>query len=178
MHTVVSRHQITPKFIKIWLLRKTLHMIDGITPIKLSILCASEFDHKFVEAEFEICCPEISQKIPEMWEIMSSIASFMNEVRWIAVWLLEWKWALSVEIYNTRFRMTNYPIFSIVTTVFYWLCTRWGITVREVTLGLYSLRRRRLISIGIPIINLRRSSDRFRFIMGIPIPVRRRLLSE
>ena len=45
------------------------------------------------------------------------------------------------------------------------------------TLGLYSLRRRRLISIGIPIINLRRSSDRLRFFMGIPIPVRRRLLS-
>ena len=44
--------------------------------------------------------------------------------------------------------------------------------------GLYSLRRRRLISIGIPIINLRRSSDRLRFIMGIPIPVRRRLHSE
>ena len=43
------------------------------------------------------------------------------------------------------------------------------------TLGLYSLC---LISIGIPIINLRRSSDRLRFIMGIPIPVRRRLLSE
>ena len=43
-------------------------------------------------------------------------------------------------------------------------------------LGLYSLRRRRLISIGIPIVNLRRSSDRLRFIMGIPIPVRRRLL--
>ena len=34
------------------------------------------------------------------------------------------------------------------------------------------------ISIGIPIINLRRSSDRLRFIMGIPIPVRRCLLSE
>ena len=44
--------------------------------------------------------------------------------------------------------------------------------------GLYSLRIRRLISMGIPIINLRRSSDRLRFIMGIPIPVRRRLLSE
>ena len=43
--------------------------------------------------------------------------------------------------------------------------------------GLYSLRRI-LISIGIPIINLRRSSDRLRFIMGIPTPVRRRLLSE
>ena len=41
-----------------------------------------------------------------------------------------------------------------------------------VTLGLYSLRRRRLISIGIPIINLRRLSDRLRFIMGIPIPVK------
>ena len=46
------------------------------------------------------------------------------------------------------------------------------------SLGLYSLRRRRLISKGIPIINLRRSSDRLRFIMGIPIPIRRRLLSE
>ena len=45
-------------------------------------------------------------------------------------------------------------------------------------LGLYSLRRRPLISIGIPIINLRRSSDRLRFIMGIPIPVKRCLLSE
>ena len=44
--------------------------------------------------------------------------------------------------------------------------------------GLYSLKRRRLISLGIPIINLRRSSDRLRFIMGIPIPVRRHLLSE
>ena len=43
--------------------------------------------------------------------------------------------------------------------------------------GLYSLRRR-LMSIGIIIINLRRSSDRLRFIMGILIPVRRRLLSE
>ena len=38
--------------------------------------------------------------------------------------------------------------------------------------GLYSLRRRRLISIGIPIINLRRSSDHLRFSIGIPIPVR------
>ena len=46
------------------------------------------------------------------------------------------------------------------------------------TQGLYSLRRRCLISIGIPIINLRWSSDRLRFIMGIPIPVRRCLLSE
>ena len=44
-------------------------------------------------------------------------------------------------------------------------------------LGLYSIRRL-LTGIGIPIINLRRSDDRLRFIMGIPILVRRGLLSE
>ena len=44
--------------------------------------------------------------------------------------------------------------------------------------GLYSLRRRRLTGIGIPIINLKRSDDRLRFIIGIPILIRRRLLSE
>ena len=49
--------------------------------------------------------------------------------------------------------------------------------LRHWGLGLYSLRRRHLISIGIPIINLRRSSDRLRFIIGIPILVRC-LLSE
>ena len=54
----------------------------------------------------------------------------------------------------------------------------WKSLCRDEVLGLYSLRRRRLISIGIPIINLRRSSDRLRFIMWIPIPVRRRFLSE
>ena len=37
--------------------------------------------------------------------------------------------------------------------------------------GLYSLRRHRLIVIGIPIMHLGRSSGRLRFIMGIPIPV-------
>ena len=46
------------------------------------------------------------------------------------------------------------------------------------SLGLYSLRRRRLTGMGIPIINLRRSDDRLRFIMGIPILIRRCLLSE
>ena len=45
-------------------------------------------------------------------------------------------------------------------------------------LGLYSLRRCRLTGIGIPMINLRRSDDRLRFIMGIPILIRRHLLSE
>ena len=45
-------------------------------------------------------------------------------------------------------------------------------------LGLYSLRRRRLTGIGIPMIDLRRSDDRLRFIMGILILVRRHLLIE
>ena len=40
----------------------------------------------------------------------------------------------------------------------------------------YSLRRRNLK--GIPIINLRRSDDRLRFIMVIPLLIRRSLLSE
>ena len=44
----------------------------------------------------------------------------------------------------------------------------------EVTQGIYSLRRHRLTGIGIPIINLRWSSDNLRFIIEIPIPVRRR----
>ena len=56
--------------------------------------------------------------------------------------------------------------------------TREPFCISSLLQGLYSLRRRRLISIGIPIINLRRSPDRLRFIMGIPIPVRRRLHSE
>ena len=38
--------------------------------------------------------------------------------------------------------------------------------------------RRRFTGIGIHIINLRRSDDRLRFMIGIPIPIRRCLLSE
>ena len=44
--------------------------------------------------------------------------------------------------------------------------------------GLCSLKRRRLTVLEIPIINLRRSDDRPRFIMGIPIPIRRCIISE
>ena len=43
----------------------------------------------------------------------------------------------------------------------------------HISQSLYSLRRRRLIGIGILNINLRWSSHRHKFIMGIPIPVRR-----
>ena len=41
-----------------------------------------------------------------------------------------------------------------------------------------SQRRRPLTGIGIPIINLRRSDDRLRFILGIPMLIRRLRLSE
>ena len=44
--------------------------------------------------------------------------------------------------------------------------------------GLYSLRRYRLIGIGISIINLSRSDDRLKFIMGILISVSLLLFSE
>ena len=56
-------------------------------------------------------------------------------------------------------------------------CPRVRIQIQKMQ-GLYSLRIRRLISIGIPTINMRRSSDRLRFIMGITIPVRRRLVNR
>ena len=50
--------------------------------------------------------------------------------------------------------------------------------VVEGLVGLCSIRRRRLTGIVIPMISLRRSDDRLRFIMRIPILIRRRLLSE
>ena len=43
-------------------------------------------------------------------------------------------------------------------------------------LVLYSLERHGLISIGNPIMGLTLPSDRLRFIIRIPIPVRRRLI--
>ena len=42
----------------------------------------------------------------------------------------------------------------------------------RVAQSLYLLRRHRLTGIGIPIINLRRSDDRLRFTMGIPVAKR------
>ena len=45
-------------------------------------------------------------------------------------------------------------------------------------IGLYSLKICRLMGLGIPIINLRRSDDHLRFIMGIPITIRRCIFSE
>ena len=66
------------------------------------------------------------------------------------------------------------PIHNKLTLVKVIVCCRTDITCQ----GLYSLRRRRLIGIGIPIINLRRSDDRLMFIMGISILIRRCHLSE
>ena len=50
-------------------------------------------------------------------------------------------------------------------------CTYISIPINSILL-LYSLKRCRLTGIGIPIINLRRSDDRLRFLMEIPIPIR------
>ena len=51
-------------------------------------------------------------------------------------------------------------------------------TFNNISQGLHLVRRHRLISIGIPIINLRRSSQRLRFPVGISLPVERHLMSE
>ena len=50
---------------------------------------------------------------------------------------------------------------------------KWVTSVRGMAQGLFSLRKCRLTGIRIPIINVRRSDDRLRFIMGIPILIRR-----
>ena len=55
----------------------------------------------------------------------------------------------------------------------------WFVREFKVSLGLYSqLQRHRLTGIIIPIINPRQSDDPFRFIIGIPIPIRWCLLGE
>ena len=50
----------------------------------------------------------------------------------------------------------------------------WWICVIYLAKYFHSLRRHHLIGIGIPIVNLRRSPEHFSFIIGIPIPIRRR----
>ena len=75
---------------------------------------------------------------------------------------------------------SDISLFALTWTDSYSPNQRWESThmLHIYPLGFYSLRRHRLIRIGIPIMNLRRSSDRLMFIMKIPIPARRRLLSE
>ena len=47
--------------------------------------------------------------------------------------------------------------------------------IHDIPQGLCSLRRTRLVSKGILIVNMRRSSDRLRFTTTIPIPIRQHL---
>ena len=82
---------------------------------------------------------------------------------------------VSLSSWQSQGRGCLFVVILQVRLVFRWW---WRSSWPRIQLGLYLLRRHRLISIGIPIINLRRSSDCLRFIMGISIPVRRRLLSE
>ena len=55
---------------------------------------------------------------------------------------IETRMSIKIEIYNTRFWMTNYPIFSIVNTVFYWYCIFWNVIVNEVIMCRADGRRR------------------------------------
>ena len=76
-----------------------------------------------------------------------------------------------------------YNIFHEICTWFYYALFCWGhvIVLEDIIMWfmhLYSLglslftKRHCLTGIGIPIINLTRSDNRFRFIMGIPIAIR------
>ena len=69
---------------------------------------------------------------------------------------------------DRRFAPSQWETSLQINAVSHWLGTNLE-SVLQAILCLYSLRRHCLIAyIGIPIINLRRSSDRLRFIMGIP----------
>ena len=45
---------------------------------------------------------------------------------------IEMRMGIRIDIYDTSFWMINYPIFSIVNTVFYWHCISWNVIVNEV----------------------------------------------
>ena len=75
------------------------------------------------------------------WDIREIFRTTGNNVirfiicQWITMSLsgiIEMRMNIRIEIYNTKFRMTNYPIFSIVNTVFYWYCISWNVIVNEV----------------------------------------------
>ena len=84
-------------------------------------------------------------------------------------------WCIDCTAVKMSAKFQNNPINCGFKTFFVVRClSAWWVKA----LGLYSLRRRRLTGIGIPMINLRRSDDHLRFIMGIPILIRRHFLSE
>ena len=75
------------------------------------------------------------------WDIREILRNTGNNAirfiicQWITMSLsgtIEMRMGIRIEIYNTRFRMTNYPIFSIVNTVFYLYCISWNVIVNEV----------------------------------------------
>ena len=115
-----------------------------------------------------------------IWDHITSLEISPDIYEVLFVNCLEMRWIKSFVIY------TQFSI-HILTR---WLFTTNSYYLRDIVLrhckfrprfvplqlGLYSPSRRRLTGIGIPIIYLRRSDDRLRFIMGIPILIRRRLL--
>ena len=89
--------------------------MDGITPIKLSLSLASEFDNNFVKDKFDICCPETSEKFSELREIMSFVLSFVSELQWVSVWLLEWEWALESKFTTLDFEWQTIRFSALLT---------------------------------------------------------------
>ena len=95
-----------------------------------------------------------------------------NKHLWVWVWVLSlgkndnlWKYNNLCKGWSW-FVFSRYQVILIVGPIFAQTCVLW---VFPSFLGLCSQRRLRLTGIGIPMINLRWSGDRFRFIMGITI---------
>ena len=115
--------------------------------------------------------------------------AWLNNVQWKTLWTIPFLWIstnwvehgdwvhYTISSYMVRTKphvqctkcSMHMHIFRLLPIYlnFYFLVDSFGLF----TNGLYSLRRRRHTGIGIPIINLRRSADRLRFIIGIPIPM-------
>ena len=117
------RNHLTFKFIKMRLLRKTL-VFDGWNNTNPIVT--------FIGLRIRDMLPG---NITENWYGGNNVIPNVSVT-------IGMRMGPRVEIYNTRFRMTNYPIFSIVNTVFYWYCISWNVTVNEVIMCRADGRRR------------------------------------
>ena len=117
------RIHLTLKFIKMRLLRKTL-VFDGWTNTNQIVT--------FIGLRIRDMLPG---SITENWYGGNNVIPTVSVT-------IGMRMGIRIEIYNTRFRMTNYPIFSIVNIVFYWYCISWDVTVNEVIMCRADGRRR------------------------------------
>ena len=117
------RIHLTLKFIKMRLLRKTL-VFDGWTNTNQIVT--------FIGLRVRDMLPG---GMTENWYGGNNVIPNVSVT-------IGMRMGIRIEIYNTRFRMINYPIFSIVNTVFYWYCISWNVTVNEVIMCRADGRRR------------------------------------